>query len=68
MSKTGTKPSISQKIEQLDESVAWFYGEEFQLDQALTKYDDAIKLAKSIEKDLAELKNKVEVIEDFTKS
>ncbi len=68
MSKTGTKPSISQKIEQLDENVAWFYGEEFQLDQALTKYDDAIKLAKSIEKDLAELKNKVEVIEDFTKS
>lgn len=68
MSKSGTKPSISQKIEQLDESVAWFYGEEFQLDQAIAKYDDAIKLAKSIEKDLSELKNKVEVIEDFTKS
>lgn len=68
MSKSDNKASISQKIENLDESVAWFYGEDFQLDQALDKYNAAIKLAKEVEKDLTNLKNKVEVIEDFTKS
>lgn len=68
MSKTEPKLSISEKIANLDESVAWFYGDEFELDQALDKYNTAIKLAKEIEQDLAELKNRVEVVEDFTKS
>lgn len=67
MSKT-EKPSISEKVAELDENVAWFYGDEFELDQALDKYNAAIKLAQAIEKDLTELKNQVEVVEDFTKS
>ena len=33
MSKAGSKLSISQKIATLDESVEWFYSEEFSLDQ-----------------------------------
>lgn len=68
MSKPETKLSISQKLAQLDESVEWFYGEDFQLDQAVARYESAIKTAKSIKKDLATLKNKVEVIGDFTKN
>lgn len=67
MSKT-EKLTINQKIEQLDKSVEWFYGDDFELDQALDKYQAAIKQAQEIETDLNELKNKVEVIEDFTKS
>lgn len=66
MSKT--ENNISQKIQQLDEAVEWFYGDEFSLDQALEKYQSAAKLAETIEKDLTELKNKVEVVEDFTRS
>lgn len=62
------KNSISNKIKQLDESVEWFYGDDFVLDQALEKYQAATKLAAAIEKDLSELKNKVEVVEDFTRS
>lgn len=62
------KPSISQKLTQLDEAVEWFYGDDFVLDKALTKYQDATKLATEIQKDLSELKNQVEVIGDFTKS
>lgn len=67
MSKT-EKLTINQKIEQLDKSVEWFYGDDFELDQALDKYQAAIKQAQEIETDLNELKNIVEVIEDFTKS
>lgn len=67
MSKTDPK-NLSEKINQLDSEVAWFYGDEFSLDAAIPKYEAAIKLAQNIEKDLTELKNKVEVLADFTKS
>lgn len=66
MSKTD-KPTISKQIAQLDESIEWFYSDDFNLDEALERYNDAAKRAKSIEADLNELKNQVEVIEDFTK-
>ena len=68
MSKAGSKLSISQKIATLDESVEWFYSEEFSLDQALQKYKDANKLALDIKEDQSKLKNQIEVIGDFTKS
>lgn len=53
---------IEKKIEQLRESVDWFYGDKFNLDEASAKYEAAIKLAKEIEKDLAQMKNKVELL------
>ncbi|MBQ6127797.1 exodeoxyribonuclease VII small subunit [Candidatus Saccharibacteria bacterium] len=60
--------TISEKIKELDEATSWFYSDDFKLDEAAEKYKAATKLAKEIEKDLAELKNKIEVIEqDFTK-
>lgn len=68
MSKNAPKLTISQKLTQLDEAVEWFYGDDFVLDQALAKYQAADQLAREINQDLAELKNQVEIIEDFTKS
>lgn len=67
-SKTKAKPSITEKLAQLDEAVEWFYGDDFSLDQALDKYKSAANLAQAVEKDLAEMKNQVEVLEDFTKN
>lgn len=63
-----TKPSLTEKLAQLDVDVEWFYGDDFSLDQALTKYQAAVDLATEVKTDLAELKNQVEVLEDFTKS
>lgn len=63
-----TKPTITEKLAQLDQAVEWFYSDDFSLDQALDKYQSAVKLAQETEKDLAGMKNKVEVLEDFTKS
>ena len=64
----GGNKTLNQKIGDLETKVEWFYSDEFNLDKATENYKDAIKLAKEIEKDLAELKNKIEVLsEDFSK-
>jgi len=60
--------SITEKISNLDEKIQWFYSDDFSLDEAEKRYKEASALAKDIEKDLKELKNKIEVIsKDFTK-
>ena len=65
-----SKPTktINDKMKQLDQELAWFYGEDFRLSEAVEKYRAANKLAGEIDHELAELQNQVEVIEDFTKS
>lgn len=54
--------SISEKMTELGELVAWFEGEEFELETALDKYKEAEKLADEIEKDLSDLKNEITVL------
>lgn len=68
MPKTEKVLTINQKITKLDDMLSWFYGDDFSLDQALDHYQDATKLATEIEGDLTDLKNKVEVLGDFTKN
>lgn len=59
---------INEKIEELNNKVEWFYGDEFKLEEASAKYKEATKLAKEIEEDLKNLKNEIKVIEeDFSK-
>lgn len=72
MSKTA-KPlepknlTLNEKIIDLDQSIEWFYGEDFSLDLATDKYRSAIEKAKHIEADLKELQNEVELLsEDFS--
>lgn len=64
-----SKPTnINQKIAELDQKVEWFHSDDFKLEDAVDKYKEAVKLAKTIEKDLVELKNEIEVLsQDFTK-
>ena len=60
--------NISEKIEDLKTGVEWFYSDDFKLEEASEKYKAMTELAKEIEKDLAELKNEIMVIEeDFSK-
>lgn len=56
------KRSIAEKTAELDELVSWFDGDDFELEQALEKFKDAEKLAQEIEKDLAALKNDINVV------
>ena len=60
--------SINDKITKLNTTTQWFYSDDFNLDEAEAKYKDAVNLAKEIEKDLDELKNRIKIInKDFTK-
>lgn len=56
--------TIAEKTQQLDELVAWFDSEEFELEQALDKFSQAERLAKEIEHDLLALKNAVTVVKE----
>jgi exodeoxyribonuclease VII small subunit len=58
-SKTTT---IQQKIIELDSLVAWFDSDDFSLETALEKFTEAELLAELIEKDLAALKNDIQVV------
>ncbi|MDO4752982.1 MAG: hypothetical protein Q4A36_02000 [Candidatus Saccharibacteria bacterium] len=63
-----TKKSLNQKIEELDKKVEWFYSDEFEIEKAVPNYKDALELSSEIEKDLKNLKNEIEILnEDFTK-
>ena len=52
----------------LDKKVEWFYSDEFEIEKAVSNYKDALELSSEIEKDLKNLKNEIEILnEDFTK-
>lgn len=63
-----SEKTLNQKLKDLDKQVEWFYSDDFKLEKASEKYKEALKLAEEIEKDLKDLKNEIEVLnEDFTK-
>lgn len=63
-----SEKTLNQKLKDLDKQVEWFYSDDFKLEKASENYKEALKLAKEIEKDLKNLKNEIEVLnEDFTK-
>lgn len=60
--------NVSEKISELKTGVDWFYSDDFTLEEASDRYKALTNLAKEIEKDLAEMKNEINVIaEDFSK-
>ena len=54
--------TIQEKMRELDALVAWFDGEEFNLEEAMGVYKKAEALAESIKKELAEYKNEIIVL------
>lgn len=54
--------TIAQKMVKLDELVAWFDSDEFELEQAVERFKKAETLAESIQGDLKNLKNEINVI------
>ena len=60
--------TLSSKIKELDQNIYWFYSDDFNLDEVEWKYKESITLAKELQADLNELKNRIEILtEDFTK-
>lgn len=56
--------SISEKMVKLDELLAWFDGEDFELEEALARFSEAKQLATDIEQDLAVVKHNITVISE----
>ena len=54
--------TIEQNIQELEQMVAWFDSEDFQLENAIEHYQKAEKLADKIEQDLAGLKNRISIV------
>jgi exodeoxyribonuclease VII small subunit len=66
---SNTTKSVKEKMAQLDEYVAWFEGDEFELEKAVDTFKNAEELAKEIESDLATIKNDIVILkESFDKS
>lgn len=55
-------PTIAEKTAKLNELVAWFDSDEFELEQAVEKFKNAEKLAEEIEQDLSALKNTIHIV------
>lgn len=59
--------TISQMMAQLDQQIAWFNSEEFQLEEAKERFLALNELAKEIEYRLRDMKNEIEVLaKDFS--
>jgi len=54
--------TVQEKLTELSEAVAWFQSPAFKLEDAVTKFQHAEKLAEEIEKDLTKLKNDIKVV------
>lgn len=54
--------TLAQQLADLDELLAWFDQEDFDLDQALAKFDEGVALTKAIEQRLTKLENKIKVL------
>lgn len=58
------KSRISEQMAKLDELLAWFNSEEFEIDTALEVFEEAKKLADAIERDLESVKNDIAIISE----
>ena len=59
---------ISDKLDLLKSKIDWFYGEEFNLDEAVESYKNVLSLADEVKSDLHDLKNEIKVLDkDFSK-
>ncbi len=56
------KQTIAEKMEQLEALLSWFESEEITVEEALKKYETALKLSQELEAQLKHAKNQVEVI------
>ena len=54
--------SLREQMEQLEEILVWFDSDEFELEAAVERYQQAARVAEQIDQRLTEIKNKVTII------
>jgi exodeoxyribonuclease VII small subunit len=59
--------NLNQQFSELDELLAWFEKPDLDVEEALVKFDEGVKLTEAIKKRLNEAENKITVLkEKFT--
>ncbi len=64
MSKTPSDTSLQEQMKRLDELAAWFEQDDFDIEKAIEKFEEASTLAQAIKIRLAELENTVTVLKE----
>jgi len=54
--------SFQEKMSDLDEILAWFESDEVNLEQSVTKYEQALALSKELQDELKNAQNKIETL------
>lgn len=68
MSAKNNTQKLHEKIARLDEMIAWFESDKFELDAALERFEEAKKVASEIDEQLTNYKNTITVIKkDFAR-
>ena len=62
MSNAKNDQPLSDQLHQLDELIAWFDQDNFDLDEALGKFDQGVKLVEDLEERLSKLDNKITIL------
>ncbi|MEO5690922.1 MAG: exodeoxyribonuclease VII small subunit [Candidatus Saccharimonadales bacterium] len=58
------EPSLSEQIKQLDELAMWFEQDDFDIEEAITKFEEASKVADAVQVKLSDLENKITVLKE----
>jgi len=53
---------LRDQLAELDALIAWFDQDDFDLDEAMQKFDEGIALTEAIKKRLSQLENKITVL------
>ncbi len=64
MSSPKNDKPLSDQLRELDDLIAWFDQDDFDLDEALKKFDEGVKLTENIEARLLKLENKITVLRE----
>lgn len=68
MSAKNNTQKLHEKIARLDEMIAWFESDKFELDAALERFEEAKRVASEIDEQLTNYKNTITVIKkDFAR-
>lgn len=64
MSAQKTEKPLRDQLAELDQVIAWFDQDDFDLDEALKKFDEGVALAEAVKKRLGDLENKIVVLKE----
>lgn len=64
MSAQKIEKPLRDQLAELDHVIAWFDQDDFDLDEALKKFDEGVALAEAVKKRLNELENKIVVLKE----